>query len=166
MICRQCRINTTPSHRLSLCRDCDSRPLCRDCGRVPANRARGLCNRCYLDAPRVRPRAPEADVMGRRPLPRTPTAYAPGTVEKLDVLAERAERRESLHHPCDADHGGAGRRIEMRPRGKAAKLSAEAKAAIVQGRAEGVRAVVLAERYGVLPQTIYDVASRYQEVVS
>lgn len=120
MICRKCNINPTLSYRQPLCPSCDPRPRCLHCRVWPANRARGLCCRCYDHAPRVRPRTPEADVMGRRPLPRTPTTYAPGTVEKLDVLADRASRREALHHPLDAGHGGAGQRIEMRPRGLAA----------------------------------------------
>lgn len=173
MICRICNVNTTGRSDVLVCRTCDPRPRCRHCQCRVANRARGLCYPCYSDTAirdlyqpneiaqryanggKARP-----DVNGRRPLPRTPTAYAPGTLEKIDVMADRASRREAIHHPLDADHSGAGRRIEMKPR-RTDVLSREDKLAIAAARAEGVQARVLAERYGVLPQTVYDVASRY-----
>lgn len=36
------------------------------------------------------------------PLPALPTRAAPGSEEKIRVMAERYARREQLTHPCDA----------------------------------------------------------------
>lgn len=88
--------------------------LCRHCQIRDGNRRRGLCCRCYY-TPGVRQLYPQRGPFGvkgidwhgrQRPLPR-PTTAMPGSAEKLDVLAKRAQNCEELHHeadPCD-QHG-------------------------------------------------------------
>jgi hypothetical protein len=44
---------------------------------------------------------PGGDRTGCQPPPAGPTDAAPGSVEKIAVLTERARRREQLHHPQD-----------------------------------------------------------------
>jgi hypothetical protein len=70
-----------------------------------------LCNACY-QKPDIRRRFPPRLIKGgtlpsypSTPLPAEPTAALPGTVEKLEVLAERARRREQLFHPRDQRTG-------------------------------------------------------------
>lgn len=50
------------------------------------------------------PDIPYSSLNGRggRPLPAEPTTTYPGSREKLEVLRERASRREELFHPSDA----------------------------------------------------------------
>jgi hypothetical protein len=84
--------------------------LCRHCGRKAAGRPRGLCWTCYesLD---IRGRYTTISKFGRRgvldfcgsgQLPAAPTRSLPGTAEKVEVLEQRASRREMLWHPNDA----------------------------------------------------------------
>lgn len=82
---------------------------CRHCKKQHVNRPRGLCWSCYY-APGVRDKYPSTSKFARRGsavgssggmvLP-IPTMALPGSEEKIQVLAERAERRESLWHPLD-----------------------------------------------------------------
>jgi hypothetical protein len=84
-------------------------PRCRHCAAPKVNRPRGLCWACYY-APGVRQMYPPTSPYARRgsgngPAPRPlpePTAALPGTPEKVEVLAARAEAGELLHHPDDA----------------------------------------------------------------
>lgn len=89
---------------------------CRHCSLAKVNRPRGLCRVCY-HAPGVRGLYPPTskyahrgvgNVCGNRPPPDAPTAAAPGTEEKMAVLAERARLGFSLWHPLDARHGDTG----------------------------------------------------------
>jgi hypothetical protein len=84
--------------------------LCRHCNRVRSNRPRGLCWSCYYK-PGVRDQYPStskfarrgiSDFVGRVQQPTAPTSAMPGTPEKVAVLAERAQMRQSLWHPEDA----------------------------------------------------------------
>lgn len=88
----------------------DSRPLCLHCERSPQRHKgykRGLCYRCY-HTPAVRQQYPRLkfrsveDINGGRPLPETPTAARPGSVEKVHALLMRARLRQQLWHPADA----------------------------------------------------------------
>lgn len=83
-------------------------PTCRHCSAKPVSRPRGLCKRCfYTDG--VRDLYPSTSKYAHRgegngfrtpPLP-DPTEAAPGSPEKLAVLAERAKRKLGLWHPHD-----------------------------------------------------------------
>lgn len=83
--------------------------VCVHCAGAPVSRPRGLCWHCY-HVPGVKERYPVASsVYGRRGVglfvgrgktPR-PTTAAPGTKEKLAVLAARAAAGEELFHPND-----------------------------------------------------------------
>lgn len=84
--------------------------VCRHCATRKINRPGGMCWPCYY-TPSVRakyqPTRPNGrrgvgNLTGRRPLPAAATRAAPGTQEKLDVMAERAARGERLWHPGDA----------------------------------------------------------------
>lgn len=84
---------------------------CRHCGSVRGDsRCRRLCYYCYGDVviralyPSLRP-ADRANWGGdntssSRPLP-APTAAFPGTPQKIEVLAARAEAGQQLWHPLD-----------------------------------------------------------------
>jgi hypothetical protein len=84
--------------------------LCRHCGRARVSRPRGLCWSCYY-TPGVREKYPSTskfarhgifDFNGRVQLPREPTSALPGSMEKVEILIERARHRQSLWHPMDA----------------------------------------------------------------
>lgn len=84
--------------------------LCLACQLRPPERARGLCQNCYY-TPEIRDQHPlipnayrrhEVEIEPSGTLPESPTTAAPGTEEKLLVLAERASRGEYLFHPDDA----------------------------------------------------------------
>ncbi len=86
-----------------------NRPLCRHCHRAYSVRPRGLCWSCYYK-PGVRERYPpvtefacrrQDDFHGGHELPDRPTEAAPGSDEKITVLAERVLARRRLHHPRD-----------------------------------------------------------------
>lgn len=88
--------------------------VCRNCGRAKVNRPRGLCWSCYY-TPGVKDKFPSTSKYARRgvgnfngnaPLPPIPTTAAPGTAEKLDVLAMRAKLKQALWHPLDATYEG------------------------------------------------------------
>jgi hypothetical protein len=85
------------------------RPVCRHCRKSVVTRPRGLCWSCYY-RPGVKQLYPsmskyarhgEGNATGPHPLPASPTSAAPGSAEKLGVLAERVRRGESLFHPGD-----------------------------------------------------------------
>jgi hypothetical protein len=80
-------------------------PNCRHCGRPKANRPKGLCWRCSY-TPGVPALYASTSRGGRRGVGNTaggfapcePTDAEPGTGEKVEVLAGRAERGEQLFH--------------------------------------------------------------------
>jgi hypothetical protein len=81
---------------------------CRHCQAAPVSRPRGLCWKCFY-TPGVRDQYPPAfvptgvrDGFGPRPRPETPTRARPGSPEKIEVLRQRAQRRQELWHPEDA----------------------------------------------------------------
>jgi hypothetical protein len=85
-------------------------PLCRHCGVRPVNRPRGMCWGCH-GKPEVRSLYPSTSKYARRgvrnfvgpaPAPAEPTAAAPGTEEKVAVLAMRAAAGQQLFHRSDA----------------------------------------------------------------
>jgi len=89
-------------------------PICKNCRTNKVNRPRGLCWNCYY-TPGVRDRFPstskyarrgEGNFTGNAPFDATPTCHAPGTPEKLAVMAERAKRKLALWHPLDAQYEG------------------------------------------------------------
>lgn len=89
---------------------CHQPPLCRHCRLKRADRARGLCNRCY-DLPGVKELYPITSKYARRgvgnfaggtALPAAPTTAAPGTPEKLAVMEERAKAGRAIFHPADS----------------------------------------------------------------
>ena len=84
--------------------------LCRHCQKVKSNRPRGLCWSCYY-TPGVREQYPSTSKFGRRGIgnfngqaarPPFPTSAAPGSPEKIAILAQRAQLRQELWHPDDA----------------------------------------------------------------
>lgn len=96
-------------------------PVCRHCQSHPVNRPRGLCWSCYYK-PGVRDQYPSTSKFARRgegvidgptPLPSTPTLAAPGSVEKVAALAERARLGQSLWHPHDATYERPGLSITL-----------------------------------------------------
>ena len=125
--CLHCRFRPAATPR-GLCRTCSvirsirdqypappaapkKRPACRHCRQRYSCRPRGLCWPCFGD-PAVRDLYPTAitrtsrrgvgNEAGGYVPPSEPTDAAPGTPEKIEVLAERAGRGESLWHPGDA----------------------------------------------------------------
>ena len=88
-------------------------PICQHCHRAKVNRPRQLCWSCYY-APGIRDRYPSTSKFARRgegnfteaALACEPTVAAPGTPEKMEVLAERARMRQRLWHPLDAMAAG------------------------------------------------------------
>jgi len=82
---------------------------CRHCDRVMSLRPRRLCWTCYY-TPGVLDQYPVDTRFGSLGiglgyagghLPAFPTACLPGTDAKIEVMAERAARRETLFHPAD-----------------------------------------------------------------
>lgn len=69
------------------------------CSRRPWGKHRGLCKPCYLAI---------KDEMGWGYLPeplhpaRQPTHHEPGSPAKVEVMRQRAARREEIFHPGDA----------------------------------------------------------------
>jgi hypothetical protein len=94
--------------------------VCKHCHQKRVNRPRGLCWSCYY-APGIKNLHPSTSKYGRRGegrlnlqrLPCEPTDAAPGSPEKLEILAERARRNESLWHPMDARYPGDHRPVEQ-----------------------------------------------------
>ena len=93
--------------------------LCQHCQRRPISRPRRLCWGCYY-APGVRGKYPSTSKFGRRgvgnfngnaPLPAFPTPALPGSPEKLAVLEERAQMKQTLWHPADATFAGAEKAV-------------------------------------------------------
>ncbi len=86
--------------------------MCRACHEHKANRPRGLCWHCYY-TPRVARKYPSTSKhapgtgvgngCGGYALPE-PTEAAPGSAEKVAVLADRAAAGLALWHPQDANH--------------------------------------------------------------
>lgn len=100
-------------------RKLSAEPRCLHCKHWAASTARGLCRRCFdnLDIreqyPHYGTRQHVGDLarFGRRGtgngnakscLPDAPTSAEPGSPEKIQIMQERARRRESLFHPLDA----------------------------------------------------------------
>ena len=118
--CHDCRGALARRRASGRCRACralarqsaSARPPCRHCKFRRAGRARGLCNRCYGD-PLVKSQYQPQNEFSRQVVrggagmnpagspPAAPTATPPGSEEKIAVLAARAARGESLHHPAD-----------------------------------------------------------------
>lgn len=82
---------------------------CRHCGIVKPIRVRRLCWNCSRDFDILRRYPPDLRfgssgfglgfAGGHQPA--FPTACLPGTDAKIEVMAERAARRETLFHPAD-----------------------------------------------------------------
>jgi hypothetical protein len=92
--------------------DVPSEPLvatCCHCRARKANRPAGLCRACRRSLGVRRLHLPTSKFARkgngqgckREVLPESPTAAAPGTEEKIDVMAERAEKCQCLCHPED-----------------------------------------------------------------
>ncbi len=94
--------------------------ICKHCNKSKVNRPRGLCWGCYYTEG-VKDQYPSTSKYARRgvgngnasvaatPLP---TAYAPGSPEKMAVLEMRARNRQALWHPLDAQYPGDPRPLE------------------------------------------------------
>ena len=76
---------------------------CRHCQKSKVNRPRGLCWSCYYK-PGVRDQYPSTSKYARRgvgnfcgsaPLPTCSTTAAPGSEEKIAILAQRAQNRQA-----------------------------------------------------------------------
>ncbi len=89
--------------------------ICRHCNQSKVNRPRGLCWSCYYK-PGVRDQYPSTSKYARRgvgnfcgtpPVPTDATVAAPGSAEKIAILAERARLKQSLWHPNDATAAAA-----------------------------------------------------------
>lgn len=96
-----------------------SKGRCRHCRKLKILPAKGLCYPCYtrpsiakMYAPAKRgPRKQTGDMSRFSPnrkwhkqgrMPESPTQYAPGSDEKMEVMRQRVERGEMPHHPKDA----------------------------------------------------------------
>lgn len=108
-------------------KDREVKPLiCLHCGREPANRPRGLGYRCFY-TPGVRAQYPPTDLkfayrgygVGNSdpPAPACPTTAAPGSPNKVAVLADRAAAGRALHHPADSRFPGDPRPLLFFSRG-------------------------------------------------
>lgn len=82
---------------------------CLNCKIRAIGKARGLCHACYDDL-KIRQSYPlQTDRhvgVGRsnKSLPASnPVNLRPGSIEKIEVMSERASRNESLFHPLDRD---------------------------------------------------------------
>lgn len=84
--------------------------ICRHCKSLRVSRPRGLCWSCYY-TDGVREQYPPTSKYGHRGpgniyrrarLPTFPTSALPGTPEKVAVMEQRAQLRQSLFHPGDA----------------------------------------------------------------
>jgi hypothetical protein len=96
-------------------------PVCKHCRTNKVNRPRGLCWNCYY-APGVRDQYPstskyarrgEGNFNGNAPFDAEPTTHAPGTPEKMAVMAQRAKRKLALWHPLDAQFEGDPRPLSV-----------------------------------------------------
>src|SRR5262249_18830823 len=94
--------------------------LCRHCQGAKATRPRRLCFRCYY-TPAIRSRYPPERKFGPRgtgnfcgnpATPFGPTVAAPGTLEKLAILEQRARLHQALWHPLDARYPGDPRTLQ------------------------------------------------------
>jgi hypothetical protein len=92
--------------------------VCRHCQIGPVSRPRGLCWSCYY-TPGLRDLYPSTSKYGQRglgnfyakvPLPALATDAPPGSPEKVLILMQRAQNRQSLWHPEDADAAGPRRK--------------------------------------------------------
>lgn len=94
--------------------------LCVHCKRRRANRPRRLCWTCY-HTPGVRQMYPPSDgwmersalpdYCGTSKPPVSPTDAAPGSLEKIAVLQERASSGLALWHPLDAPMDAESARV-------------------------------------------------------
>lgn len=82
--------------------------VCRHCRNHATIKGRGLCWRC-IEQPYIREAYQTESKYGRRGvalggrLSDSATLAAPGTVEKIAVMAQRASTGFSLFHPRDAE---------------------------------------------------------------
>ena len=88
---------------------------CRHCQLRHATRPRGLCWLCY-ESRKVRSLYPSTSKFGRRGVglnchagkPQKSTSAPPGTAERVEVMAARAERGEELWHDRDSERDDKG----------------------------------------------------------
>lgn len=83
--------------------------ICRHCQIKKANRPRGLCWGCYY-SPGVKDLYPLSNKYRRGILDfngqaknTEPTKHMPGTKEKIEILIKRAQGKQELFHPLDAE---------------------------------------------------------------
>lgn len=86
-------------------------PRCKHCRKNKPSKRRGLCHACHA-IPYIRnaypPLAPqgnkvyEFDTKKDIPMPKRSTTAAPGSEEKISVLAARFAARKALFHPSDS----------------------------------------------------------------
>ena len=77
---------------------------CLHCCRRVQHHRRRLCSRCYAQGAignRYVPARVATDFYGNPPAPAEPTDAQPGSPDKIEVLAARAQAREKLWHPLD-----------------------------------------------------------------
>ncbi len=86
----------------------DAKGVCRHCSCLAWLRSRGLCWKCYY-TPEISVSYPSIAPQGRRGVGSQvakrldkPTAFPPGSPEKVAVLARRAKEGLILFHPDDA----------------------------------------------------------------
>jgi hypothetical protein len=91
--------------------------ICRHCkdGDKPVNRPRGLCWTCYY-TPGVKALYPSTSKFAVRgvgngqrfriKLDSAPTMAVPGSIEKVEVMEDRAKRGVAIFHPVDARFRG------------------------------------------------------------
>ena len=94
-------ISTVNAHYGSPCKHCQYRKVCK---------ARGLCSICY-SCLEIRDKYPllttknskydHNDFYGKAPISESPTGAIAGSVDKIETMRARAERKESLFHPRD-----------------------------------------------------------------
>lgn len=85
--------------------------LCCHCQKLPANRPRGLCWKCYYNTPGVREQHRSTSKFANRGislghvassrLPDAATRATPGSPEKVAVMESRCKARVALWHPDD-----------------------------------------------------------------
>ncbi len=96
-------------------------PICKHCSKTKVNRPRGLCWSCYY-TPGVKEQFPSTSKYARRgvgnfngnaPVAPDPTTAPPGTPEKMAVLEMRAQLKQALWHPLDAQYDGDPRPLAV-----------------------------------------------------
>lgn len=119
--CRQCK-RSLGDLRVKRCPKCPAEPEgplpCPKCRERPGRTSFGLCKRCYNDMPLAErskldrrdrnPPNPAWSEVGPPPAPRRATEAAPGSFEKLCILAERIDAGLDPWHEDDADAAPVG----------------------------------------------------------